>query len=103
MLNQGPPFDRRQMSAIASQIAQRGKDAEYTLFCELLEQELMRRAVHKSQDTRDLASGARWARTSADISHSIRNANALNLDRREVILDAFESIEQIDRAGQPTN
>ena len=40
-----------------------------------------------------------WARAHQDIGHSIRRANALNLDRRQVLLEAFASIEEAARLG----
>jgi DNA polymerase-3 subunit delta' len=38
-----------------------------------------------------------WAQAHRDIGHSIRRANALNLDRRQVLLEAFASIEEAAR------
>ena len=43
------------------------------------------------------ASAAGWADAYVDISNSIRTGNALNLDRRQVVLEAFGRIEQIAR------
>lgn len=37
---------------------------------------------------------AEWARVSQEIGHSIRQANVLNLDRRQLLIDAFELMEQ---------
>ncbi|MGE0213093.1 MAG: DNA polymerase III subunit delta' [Parvibaculaceae bacterium] len=35
-----------------------------------------------------------WARLSQEIGHSIREANVLNLDRRQLLIDAFDMMEQ---------
>jgi DNA polymerase III subunit delta' len=42
-----------------------------------------------------------WARAYQDIGHSIRRANALNLDRRQVLLEAFATIEEAARESGP--
>lgn len=43
---------------------------------------------------------AEWARLTQEIGHSIRRANVLNLDRRQLLIDAFEMMEQA-RASRP--
>ena len=100
LVSAGTPFDKKAMWALSGQLALRGKDTDYQLFSELFEQWLMNRAKNFASTSSDLAQSARWADQSLNISHSIRRANALNLDRREVMLEAFETIEGIERAGR---
>lgn len=94
----GTPYDRKPIWALCEKLAHRKNEDEYRLFCELLQNWSMVRARDQARaaNSRHLANVL--AERSVDISHSIRRANALNLDRRQVILDAIESIELIELA-----
>ncbi len=93
ILDAGAPFDRKPVWALCDYLAQRKNDEDYHLFCDLLQQRVMSEA--EGQAANNIAQAARLAEHACDISHSIRRANALNLDRREVLLDAIESLERI--------
>ena len=95
-------LERAALSEIADKLATRGQDEDYQLFCELLEQRIMQEARHIAYRNDNTHLAARWAKQSSELSHSIRLANALNLDRREVMLEAFETLEDLRRAGRPT-
>ncbi len=101
LVSAGAPFDRKTMWSLSTQMSQRSQDAEYRLFCELLEQWLMARAASAARNNSELAGAASWAEQGSQLGHSIRRANALNLDRREVLLNAFESIESTTLALHP--
>lgn len=86
-----PRLDPIKRFDIAEQLTGRAADSDFTLFCELLGQWVADTARRNALENR-VAAGA-WAEAHGQIAHSIRVANALNLDRRQVILEAFSAIE----------
>jgi DNA polymerase-3 subunit delta' len=86
-----PRLDPIKRFDIAEQLTGRAADSDFTLFCELLGQWVADTARRNALENR-VSAGA-WADAHGQIAHSIRVANALNLDRRQVILEAFSAIE----------
>lgn len=91
-----PRLDRAQALELADQVQGRVDPDSFRLFCELM-------AAHVADRARDLAlrghpAAGSWAEAVAQIGHSLRVANALNLDRRQVILDALAAMEDAARA-----
>ncbi|MDP4822537.1 MAG: DNA polymerase III subunit delta' [Aestuariivirgaceae bacterium] len=86
-----PRLDSIKRFDIAEQLTGRAQDSDFTLFCELLGQWVADTARRSAMENR-VSAGA-WAEAHVQIAHSIRVANALNLDRRQVILEAFSAIE----------
>ena len=83
---------QREPSALAGRQAQ----DNYLLFCDLLQDWIMMQAHSCAlSGSAGLASASGWSSLGADIGQSITKANALNLDRRSVLLDAFRRIEQV--------
>jgi DNA polymerase III subunit delta' len=94
----GPPFARGALLEIAGNLQRRDAAEDFPVFSDL-----MADWVATTAKARAVAGGAiaaqPWARAHQDIGHSIRRANALNLDRRQVLLEAFSSIEEAARLG----
>jgi DNA polymerase III subunit delta' len=80
---------------VADAFQNRGTAADFVLFCELLIDWTARRA----RDAASAGRGARWALAHDTVSHSIRQADALNLDRRQTVLDALTTLEEAARAA----
>ncbi|HUE46382.1 MAG TPA: DNA polymerase III subunit delta' [Aestuariivirgaceae bacterium] len=94
-----PPFARGTLLEIAGHMKRLDAAEDFPVFSDL-----MADWVATTAKARAVAGGAvaaqPWARAHQDIGHSIRRANALNLDRRQVLLEAFSSIEEAARLGQ---
>jgi hypothetical protein len=45
-------------------------------------------------------SALRWAKVHQELGHSIRQTNALNLDRRQLVMHAFEALQDAARHSQ---
>lgn len=85
MISRSQNIDLAQKVSIADGLHGRDMAEDYAIFCELLlahVADLARRAALAGQ-------GAAFARAHEEIGHSLRLANALNLDRRQTILDAL--------------
>jgi len=109
-----PQLDAHQALALADMVGTRHALEDYRLFCRLLGGWIAR-AVRASTtgtldeldvDERELVARLRmaekpadWARAWSQISRSIQRANALNLDRKQVALNAFLEIEAAARAS----
>lgn len=97
---QPPPYARAPLLDIASQLKRADAAEDFPVFSDLLSD-----WIGATARARAISAGVRaaqpWARAHQDIGHSIRRANALNLDRRQVLLEAFASIEEAARLGGP--
>jgi DNA polymerase-3 subunit delta' len=93
-----PPFARAPLLEIAGHMKRLDAGEDFPVFSDLLSDWIAATARERA-----VAGGVRaaqpWARAHQDIGHSIRRANALNLDRRQVLLEAFASIEEAARLG----
>jgi DNA polymerase-3 subunit delta' len=91
-----PPFPRRPLLDIAASLQRRDAAEDFPVFAGLLSDWIAstarRLALGNGRDAAHL-----WARAHQEIDHSIRRANALNLDRRQVLLEAFATIEEAAR------
>ena len=90
-----PNLDRRQVSNFADQLQSRTAAEEFTVFCELLEDWIAEEARKLGSAGRHAAN--RWATAHSELRHSIRVANALNLDRRQLVMHAFDAIQDAAR------
>lgn len=82
-------------SEIAANFSFRSPASDYKVFCELLEGWVMERA-------RDMALGGKGGALAAgasDIVSSLRQADALNLDRRQTVTDALMRLEEALKAS----
>ena len=96
------PFDRKRLFALAETLAGRQQQDNYLLFCELLQDWIMTQARASAlSGAGTVAAAAGWSTLGAEVGRSSSKANALNLDRRSVLLDAFRRIEQVRRAQIP--
>jgi DNA polymerase-3 subunit delta' len=94
-----PPFARAPLLEIASHLKRVDAAEDFPVFSDLLSDWVA--ATARRQAVSDGVCAAQpWARAHQDIGHSIRRANALNLDRRQVLLEAFASIEEAARLGR---
>jgi DNA polymerase-3 subunit delta' len=93
-----PPFARGPLLEIAGHMKRLDAADDFPVFSDLMSD-----WVATTARARAVAGGAvaaqPWARAHQDIGHTIRRANALNLDRRQVLLEAFSSIEEAARLG----
>jgi DNA polymerase III subunit delta' len=93
-----PPFARGPLLEIAGHLQRRDAADDFPVFSDLLADWIG--ATARAHAVAGGAGAAQpWARAHQDIGHSIRRANALNLDRRQVLLEAFASIEEAARLG----
>lgn len=82
----------------------RNRHDDFRVFCQLLTDWIASNAkhlasCHNSGERPDSQLSARWADAHGHISHSIQQANVLNLDRRQVVLEALQRIH--DLSGRP--
>lgn len=85
LMSRAQNIDLAAKISIADGLQGRDMAQDYAIFCELLLThvgDLARRSALAGQ-------GASFARAHEEIGHSLRLANALNLDRRQTILDAL--------------
>jgi DNA polymerase-3 subunit delta' len=94
-----PRLDRRQALAFADQMQGRAGAEDFDIFCELLADWIADRA--RTEALASKKSAAAWATAHAELNHSIRRTNALNLDRRQLVMQAFEALR--DAAGRSQN
>lgn len=94
-----PPFARRPLLEIAGALQRREAGDDFPIFADLMSDWIGSIARRTALD--EGASAARpWAQAHHDIGHSIRRANALNLDRRQVLLEAFATVEEAARLSR---
>lgn len=93
-----PPFARGPLLDIAGQLQRRDAADDFPVFSDLMSDWVATTARARAVSGGAVAAQP-WARAHQDIGHSIRRANALNLDRRQVLLEAFSSIEEAARLG----
>ncbi len=94
MVSQNSPFDLSATISIAETFQAKGTESEFNIFANLLADWLAQTARSFT-----LAGSPAISRCLAsyhgDFTHSINRTNALNLDRRQTIMQALESIEEI--------
>jgi DNA polymerase-3 subunit delta' len=90
-----PRLDRRQALTLAGKLQSRVAEEDFGIFCQLLVEWIAGKARSDSLSGRGGAH--RWAGLHTELSHSIRQTNALNLDRRQLVMHAFEALQ--DAAG----
>jgi DNA polymerase-3 subunit delta' len=94
-----PRLNRRQALAFADQMQGRAGGDDFDIFCELLAGWIAERA--RTEALASMKSATGWAAAHAELNHSIRRTNALNLDRRQLVMQAFEALR--DAAGRSQN
>jgi DNA polymerase III subunit delta' len=95
-----PPFARPALLEIASHLKRADAAEDYSVFADLMSDWIAATARRQALSG-GVYSAQPWARAYQDIGHSIRRANALNLDRRQVLLEAFATIEEAARESGP--
>jgi DNA polymerase-3 subunit delta' len=93
-----PQLDRRQALSLAEKLHARAAEEEFAIFCQLLDEWIARQARAEAMAGKE--SALRWARVHQELSHSIRQTNALNLDRRQLVMHAFEALQDAARRSQ---
>lgn len=91
-------IDEATRIGVASDLHGRGTDDRFRIFCDLLDvwiTSTARAAVRKPDAA---GQGLELARAHEAIGHSIRQTNALNLDRRLTMVQAFDLIDKARRA-----
>jgi DNA polymerase-3 subunit delta' len=91
-------LDMQTRMVIANALHGRGTDDRFSVFCSLLDGWMTSSAAGAVRLAQTVPVGQELARAHETISHSIRQTNALNLDRRLTMLQAFDLIEKAQRA-----
>jgi DNA polymerase III subunit delta' len=95
-----PPFARPALLEIASHLKRADAAEDFPVFSDLMSDWIAATARRQALSG-GVCAAQPWARAYQDIGHSIRRANALNLDRRQVLLEAFATIEEAARESGP--
>ncbi len=85
IISRSQPIDLAAKINIADGLQARDMAEDFTIFSELL----LTFVADKAREAALAGEGAALARVHEEIGHSLRLANALNLDRRQTILDAL--------------
>jgi DNA polymerase III subunit delta' len=90
----GPPFNRKDALEIAAAVSGRGNEGDegWDMFCWLLTDWLTAHA--RALALAGAESAPAFAAAHEEITGSLHRTNALNLDRRQTILEAFRAVEQ---------
>lgn len=91
-------LDIKTRMTIANALHGRGSDDRFNVFCALLDGWITSAAATAVREPAAQQRGHALADAHAAIGHSIRETNALNLDRRLTLLQAFDLIEQARKA-----
>lgn len=91
-------LDMKTRMAIANALHGRGTDDRFNVFCALLDGWITTAATSAVRASSATGQGLALADAHQTIGHSIRETNALNLDRRLTMLQAFDLIEQARKA-----
>jgi DNA polymerase-3 subunit delta' len=86
-----PRVDLKAVHVLADQVSSRGADDVWELGIEFIV-----RAIHAHATSLaggDLAASARWAKLHADLLAQVATAEALNLDRKALVLSIFRAIQ----------
>ncbi len=86
------------LNAIAAKLGGRESVQDYHLFTSLVGDWVARRAVTETR-ARRLDRARAWAEAHAGIGHSLREANTLNLDRRETLARLLSTIAGIEASN----
>jgi DNA polymerase III subunit delta' len=93
-----PRLNRRQALVFADQLQGRAGGEDFDIFCELVAGWIAERA--RSEALASMKSATAWAAAHAELNHSIRRTNALNLDRRQLVMQAFEALRDAAERSQ---
>ena len=93
MLTRRGGLDLLAVHGLADRLARQDAEEAYRTVEELLRQHLAHRAVTAARQGAR-AEAARWARLRSEIGEKFVRTDALNLDRKQAILDAFFAIER---------
>ncbi|MGI9515307.1 MAG: DNA polymerase III subunit delta' [Anderseniella sp.] len=91
-------LDMKTRMTIANALHGRGSDDRFNAFCALLDGWITSVAATAIRQPAGRGQGHALAEAHQLIGHSIRETNALNLDRRLTLLQAFDLIEQARKA-----
>ncbi len=91
-------LDMKTRMTIANSLHGRGTDDRFNVFCALLDGWITAAAARATRASSAIGQGRALADAHQTIGHSIRETNALNLDRRLTMLQAFDLIEQARKA-----
>ena len=90
-----PRLDLKAVHALADQLATRGADDVFELGIEFIIRAIHARAEDDSGS--NLEKAAHWAKLHADIVAQVATAEALNLDRKALVLSIFRAIETVSK------
>jgi DNA polymerase-3 subunit delta' len=93
-----PSINHRQALGLADKLQSRAAEEEFVVFCELLSAWIADRA--RTEALAERSEARKWAEVHLELSHSIRDTNTLNLDRRQLVMHAFEALQEAARHRQ---
>jgi DNA polymerase-3 subunit delta' len=87
--------------SLAEKVASRaaGGNDRYKILLDFAERYMEARATGKTGDVKSVSMLARWAEVWEKTRNSVRAADAYNLDRKQVILNLFQDMGEVARAG----
>jgi hypothetical protein len=91
LVSELPRLDMRRALAFAEQLQARRNDEAFTIFCELLADWVAEQARREALS--GLGRSVGWATAYVELDRSIAETNALNLDRRQFAVHAFETLQ----------
>lgn len=91
-------LDVKTRMTIANALHGRGTDDRFNVFCALLDGWITAAAANAVRASAAMGQGHALAQAHQTIGHSIRETNALNLDRRLTLMQVFDLIEQARKA-----
>jgi len=99
-INRLPQIDDDALIKLAEEVSARGADDHFALFARLLTGNIAGHARQAAAGgAANPAQATAWADAWAEISRSIHRANALNLDRKQVVLNAFVDLGKAVHQG----
>jgi DNA polymerase-3 subunit delta' len=88
-----PRIDLKAVHVLADQLSMRGAEDVFELGIEFIARAVHGRALVSAAE--DLATSVKWADLHADVLAKVATAEALNLDRKALVLSIFRAIEGV--------
>lgn len=95
-----PRLDIAAVHRLADRVSGSGSDESYALFVDLMLDWLSRKVRAEAAAGAPPAVLAGWAEVWEKTGHAIGLADALNLDRKQVVLNLFQDIAEVDRTAR---
>ncbi|MEW5422508.1 DNA polymerase III subunit delta' [Amorphus sp. 3PC139-8] len=100
ILDRLPAFDVAAVHRLSDRVAPAGSDEAYELLIDLVFDWLSKKMRREAVAGAPAATLAGWAEVWEKTAHAVGLADAFNLDRKQVVLDLFHDIAQVDRTAR---